>query len=96
VHGINTSLEKGAPSDDDLKTIWATLWALDSVAGVLAPLLAEIQAETVPDDIKKLVEDREAARRTKQFERSDELRLKIEAAGYTVEDTPTGPRVLKK
>jgi cysteinyl-tRNA synthetase len=46
----------------------------------------------VPADIQALVEARQAARRAKDFKRSDEIRDQLKAAGWIIEDTPTGPR----
>jgi len=47
----------------------------------------------IPAEIQQLVEQREQARLAKDFAKSDELRKKIEAAGYLVEDTPAGQKV---
>ncbi len=38
--------------------------------------------------LKKLVEERERARRDKDWERADQLREEIKSRGYVVEDTP--------
>ena len=56
----------------------------------------EAQAQAVPEEVMALVTKRETARRDKQFERSDELRIQIETAGYVLEDTPSGPRIYKR
>jgi cysteinyl-tRNA synthetase len=50
---------------------------------------------TVPAEIKKLAEKREAARTAKDFAASDALRDKLLAAGWTIEDTPQGPKLKK-
>lgn len=94
VRESNKKLEGASLSPTEADAIWATLLKFDTVLGLLAILHDEIAAETIPDDIKKLAAEREQARQNKQFERSDELRLKIEALGYSVEDTPTGPRLV--
>ena len=49
--------------------------------------------ESLPDEIQALVEQRQQARREKRWQAADELRARIRAAGYEVEDTPQGPRV---
>jgi len=54
-----------------------------------APLLA------APDDVKKLAEERQAAREAKDWSASDRLRDAIAAKGWTVEDTPQGPKLKK-
>jgi cysteinyl-tRNA synthetase len=70
----------------------ATMVQFDRVLGLG---LAEWQpAETtVPDEILALVEARQAARKAKQWQEADALRDQIQAAGYELEDTPTGARV---
>jgi cysteinyl-tRNA synthetase len=47
----------------------------------------------VPEHIRALVAEREAARLSRDFAKSDALRVHIEASGYRVEDGPSGPVV---
>ena len=61
---------------------------LDSVLGVGA--LAEVE---VPAEITALLEDRQAARKAKDFKRSDSIRDELKAKGWIIEDTPKGARV---
>jgi len=49
----------------------------------------------VPDDMKKMVEEREVARREKDWDKADELRDKIKEKGFVVVDEPDGYRVEK-
>lgn len=84
-----------SPTPQQLGTTQATLTAMDQVIGVIGPLEAEIEAETIPAGILELAQQREQARENKQFEKADELRIEIERKGYKLEDTPSGPRVLK-
>jgi cysteinyl-tRNA synthetase len=68
-----------------------SLLTMDRVLGLnldTAPVPLE-----VPQNVMRLVEQREEARMKKDFAASDELREKISAAGFTVEDRPDGPRV---
>ena len=51
--------------------------------------------EKLSDEVDKIIKEREAARESKDFEKSDELRLKLEKMGYKVEDSLRGT-VLKK
>jgi len=46
-----------------------------------------------PASVKKLAEEREAARQAKDFPAADSVRLKIESLGWLVEDTPQGPKL---
>jgi cysteinyl-tRNA synthetase len=70
----------------------ATLLEFDRVLGLR---LADWQpaAETIPDAITALVEQRQQARKAKRWQAADMLREKIRAAGYEIEDTPQGARV---
>jgi cysteinyl-tRNA synthetase len=42
--------------------------------------------------VQQLVEERQAARKAKNFKRSDEIRDQLAKQGWVVEDTPKGPR----
>ena len=53
------------------------------------------QEEAIPAEIMQLVEERQKARKEKQWQRSDELRKALFEKGYTVEDSPTGANVKK-
>jgi len=51
--------------------------------------------EEVPEEVVKLVEEREAARKMKDWKTSDAIREKIKSLGYIVQDTKEGPKVKK-
>ncbi len=68
----------------------ATWERMDAVFGVGAP--AEV---AVPADITALLEARQAARKAKDFKRSDAIRDELKAKGWVIEDTPKGARVKK-
>jgi len=59
---------------------------------VRAVLEAEQAAVTLPPEVAALIEEREAARRARDWPRADALRDQIRRLGYIIEDTPTGPR----
>ncbi len=73
----------------------ATLLAFDQVLGLGLETWAP-KEEEVPPEIEALVQQRQAARREKRWQAADALRNQILAAGFTVEDTPTGPQLHKK
>lgn len=50
----------------------------------------------IPAEVQSLVDARAAARKAKDWKKSDELRDKIAQAGYLVKDTPQGQQVEKK
>jgi len=67
----------------------ATLLELDKYLGILSTQ----EEEPIPDNIQQLVAERELARQNNDWKKADELRAKITEAGFTLEDTPTGPIV---
>ena len=60
---------------------------INSVLGI------ESVEEEVPAEIVALAEERQAARKAKDFARSDQIRDELAAQGWTIEDTLKGPRV---
>ena len=55
-------------------------------------VIAEVE---VPAEITALLEARQAARKAKDFKRSDAIRDELKAKGWVIEDTPKGARVKK-
>ena len=69
----------------------SNLWKkLDTVLGFLEPPAAEAPAEIV-----EMANARVAAKKAKNFAEADRLRDAIAAAGWIVQDTPTGPKLKK-
>lgn len=52
--------------------------------------------EELPEEVARLAEERKAARKEKNFALADELRDRINALGYNVEETRQGTRIVKK
>jgi cysteinyl-tRNA synthetase len=73
----------------------ACLGLLDELAGVLG-LLRDAGEETVSAEIMALVEERQAARRAKDFARADEIRDILKAKGISLKDTPQGIQILRE
>ncbi|MDO8560196.1 MAG: cysteine--tRNA ligase [bacterium] len=63
---------------------------------VLGLRLGETVAAEIPKNILALVARREEARKKKDWKESDRLRDEGASAGFTIEDTPDGPRVAPK
>jgi cysteinyl-tRNA synthetase len=66
---------------------WETI---DQVLGIGAKATDEVPAELLA-----LLEERQAARKAKDFKRSDAIRDELKAKGWVIEDTPKGPRLKK-
>ncbi|MEX2195567.1 MAG: cysteine--tRNA ligase [Thermoleophilaceae bacterium] len=63
------------------------LWAL-GLEGLL-----DCSAEEVPAEVRRLVDERQAARDARDFETADAKRDESAALGWVVRDTPEGPRI---
>lgn len=96
VKTINAALDSPTPPLEQLTASLATLHALDHVLGVLKPLEKQLADDTAPADIRALAQEREQARQAHHFPEADRLRDLISQRGYSVEDTPHGPRVMRK
>jgi cysteinyl-tRNA synthetase len=71
----------------------ATLLNFDQVLGLG---LAEIKPITIPESVTKLLAEREQARQSGNFTKSDELRVEIDNLGFIIEDTAAGPKLKAK
>ncbi len=94
VKNANKLLAK-TPAPQPMASIAPTLASMDKVMGMVGSLENEARNETIPPEIRQLAEQREQARRESNFEAADSLRLKLEAKGFTIEDTASGPRIIK-
>ena len=87
----------------DKKTLpcdkYATVLKFDEVLGLdLVRKMQEVResgSEEIPEEVRKLVEDREQVRKDRDWAKSDQLRDSIKASGYLVEDTSEGPKLTK-
>jgi cysteinyl-tRNA synthetase len=78
---------KGTFSPAGAADVLAMWKKLDMVLGFGMPTKSE-----VPAGVQQLVEERQAARKAKNFKRSDEIRDQLAKQGWVVDDTPKGPR----
>lgn len=63
---------------------------------VLGLNLDHVKFDEIPKNIINLAKEREEVRKSKDFKKSDELRKKIESAGFIIEDTEDGPILRKR
>lgn len=100
--------ENAINDDLDMPKALATLWEMlrdkeaegklntvNEMDKVLGLDLLKKEKISVPKEITKLVQERELARKKKDWKKSDELRDKIKSLGYSVDDTPEGPKIKK-
>jgi cysteinyl-tRNA synthetase len=97
VHGLvsraNALLADGGLTRAGASRVRAELEAMDSVFGVLLPGVAEDRL--LPEE-QALFDERQEARRRREFGRADAARARLEALGVVLEDTPRGTRWRRK
>jgi cysteinyl-tRNA synthetase len=88
LHGLvgraNGLLAEGAVTRAGATTVRATLGRMDSVLGMILPATGEEQLSPAEQAV---FEERQEARRQRDFRRADELRGRLEAMGIVLEDT---------
>ena len=73
-----------------------TLLKFDEILGLdIKNNLSKKTDQIISDDIKKIITERDEARKNKNWTESDRLRKKLEDLGYKVEDTSSGTKVIK-
>lgn len=88
---INNQIKEGA-SKEFAKKALETLIELTEVLG----LLQQEEDETIDSEIQSLVEERQDARKNKNFARADEIRDILKAKGIVLKDTPQGVQIIKE
>lgn len=92
VRDINILCDQNKIGKIEADAILNQLAIWDQVLAVL-PLNPE---EEIPQDLVECLKTRQAARESKNFALSDQMRDMILARGYIIEDTPQGARLKKK
>lgn len=84
------ALKSNIPSEDK----YDLAMSFDEVLG-LGLHTVNREDYAIPEDVRKLVNEREKARTKKDWKKSDELRDKLLEKGFEVLDTPEGQRIKK-
>lgn len=85
----NKLIDRGLMSRDGATAILNCLKRLDTVLGALNV----DREEELPSRISAMADERQDARKAKDFARADAIRDALLEQGYVIEDTPKGPRV---
>ena len=88
IRDINRALTAGQITPPQAAAGLAAWQQIDSVFGV-----GRKEESEAPAEIVNLLEQRQAARKARDFKRADALRDELKAKGWTIEDTPKGPRL---
>lgn len=91
IKDINSDISTGGSREFAEKC----LSLLDELTGVLGLLRDKKEDNGIDDEIQKLVDERQEARKAKNYARADEIRDILKAKGITLEDTPLGIRIVK-
>jgi cysteinyl-tRNA synthetase len=97
VRALNSAIDKGELGKGDIPGIRAAFEGFDRVLGVLSLRRAEDERPPVPvDEIERLIEERHAARRRRDFAAADRVRDDLAARGVLLEDTAGTTRWKRK
>jgi len=88
---INTAVKDGAGSGFAEKAL-SLLTELCDVLG----LLQHSADESVDEEVQQLIEQRQEARKNKDFAKADEIRDLLKDRGITLKDTPQGVQIIKE
>jgi cysteinyl-tRNA synthetase len=89
VRATNRLIAERKLTPADAATELAAWEHLDTVLGVGA----KASHMEIPAEIQALLEQRQAARKAKDFARSDAIRDELKSKGWLIEDTPKGPKL---
>ena len=91
-HEANKLLDSDCLREDNRRTILDALARFDTVLNILG----DDEQETLDSTIQRLIDERQEARRRRDFKRSDEIRDELTNRGIVLEDTRSGVRWKRK
>ncbi|MCB6994083.1 cysteine--tRNA ligase [bacterium 210820-DFI.6.37] len=92
ITAINTAVKDGASKEFAEKS----LEFLMELTAVLGLLQQDGDDAAIDDEIKALVDERQEARKAKNFARADQIRDLLKEKGITLKDTPQGVQIIKE
>jgi cysteinyl-tRNA synthetase len=97
VGDLNSALDASELGSGDLPVIRQAFDQFDRVLGVLSLRKQEDEHPPVPvEEINTLVDERQAAKRRRDFSTADRIRADLAARGVLLEDSPQGTRWKRK
>ena len=99
VRDVNAAMDRGEFRQQDAPRAVAAMETFDSVLALLVDDdeeklrglgIAPIRPQLLPEKVEALIEERNEARRRRDFKRSDEIRQQLSDSGILVEDTKDG------
>jgi len=92
VREVNTALAAAGLNDVEKEATLSAIAKFDSVLGIFG----SDEGQILDDEIEELINQRQEARRNRNFARSDEIRDQLAAIGIILEDTKDGVRWKRK
>ncbi|HPO30559.1 MAG TPA: cysteine--tRNA ligase, partial [Candidatus Hydrogenedentes bacterium] len=89
IRDVNRLLDDGKIGAAGAAAAQSLLDDLHRATGLFPPLARE----EVPPEVLERVNQRQEARRRRDFAEADRIRDALQAEGWIIEDTPKGPRV---
>ena len=97
VRALNSAMDAGTLGTDDVAVVKAAFDGFDRVLGILSLRRAEEALPPVPvEEIDRLIEERHAARRRRDFAEADRIRHDLLERGIILEDSAGGTRWKRK
>ena len=97
VRAVNSAIDAGQFGTGDAPVVKEAFEGFDRVLGILSLRRAEDERPPVPvDEIERLIEDRHAARRRRDFAAADKIRDDLAERGVLLEDSAAGTRWKRK
>jgi cysteinyl-tRNA synthetase len=97
VRALNSAIDTGELGTGDVAVIRAAFDEFDAVLGVLSLRRVEDQQPPVPvEEIDRQIEERDAARRRRDFAAADRIRDDLATRGVLLEDSASGTRWKRK
>jgi cysteinyl-tRNA synthetase len=99
IRDVNSAMDRGEFRQQDATRLVATMETFDQILNLLVDddddKLAKLgfgpsKPRMSPSDVEALVEERNAAKKRRDFKRSDEIRQQLAESGIIVEDTKDG------
>ncbi|HIH47709.1 TPA: cysteine--tRNA ligase [Candidatus Woesearchaeota archaeon] len=88
---INTLRAKNMMATADSIKVLDFMMDMNNILNVM-----EKEKNPLDEQAKKMIQERETARKKRDFERADQIRRELNAMGIVLEDTPKGPRWKRK
>jgi cysteinyl-tRNA synthetase len=78
-----------------LLTDFDTILGLNLFSAVHPDTISRSEQQPTPQEVQRLINERETAREQRKFKEADQLRRQLLELGYIVEDSKNGPVVRK-